>query len=186
MKTTKTIILTLILSMISTNVMPKSFTKAEIYKYNTMVISKMIKVVQPQMNEKKRNKIALALYQSSKKYAVDPKLMVAIISTESDFNNAAVSVSGDLSLAQINTKVWNAEFNRLGLGQIDIKLLKKDEAYALNKMGKILSILKARHAKKDSKWYATYHSRTKKFKNAYDGKVQNKLRMIASVANANF
>jgi hypothetical protein len=186
MKTTKTIILTLILSMISTNVMPKSFTKAEIYKYNTMVISKMIQAVQPQMNEKKRDQVALALYQSSKKYAVDPKLMVAIISTESDFNNAAVSVSGDLSLAQINTKVWDVEFNRLGLGKIDKKLLKKDEAYALNKMGKILSILKKRHEKKDSKWYATYHSRTKKFKNAYDGKVQIKLRMIASVANTNF
>ena len=186
MKTTKTIILTLILSMISTNVMPKSFTKAEIYKYNTSVIAEMIKVVQPQMKEKKRKQIAMALYQTSKKYAVDPKLMVAIISTESDFNNSAVSVSGDLSLAQINTKVWNAEFTRLGLGQIDTKLLKKDEAYALNKMGKILSILKNRHAKKDSKWYATYHSKTKKYKNAYDGKVQNKLRMIASVSQNNF
>ena len=183
MKTTKTIILTLILSMISTNVMPKSFTKAEIYKYNTSVIAEMIKVVQPKMNEKKRKQVSLALYQAAKKYSVDPKIMVAIISTESDFNNAAVSVSGDLSLAQINTKVWNAEFTRLGLAQINTKLLKKDEAYALNKMGKILSILKTRHAKKDSKWYAIYHSRTKKFKNAYDGKVQNKLRMIASVAN---
>lgn len=186
MKTTKTLILTLILSMISTNVMPKSFTKAEIYKYNTSVISKMIKIVQPKMNDKKRMQVSLALYQASKKYAVDPKLMVAIISTESDFNNAAVSVSGDLSLAQINTKVWNAEFSRLGLAKINTKLLKKDETYALNKMGKILSILKNRHAKKDSKWYATYHSKTKKYKNAYDGKVQNKLRMIASVSNANF
>lgn len=183
MKTTKTIILTLILSMITTNAMPKTFTKAEIYKHNTTVIAEMIKVVQPRMNEKKRKQVALSLFQASRKYALDPKLMIAIISTESDFNNDAVSVSGDLSLAQINTKVWNVEFTRLGLGKIDIKLLKKDEAYALNKMGKILSILKTRHAKKDSKWYATYHSRTKKFKNAYEGKVQNKLRMIASVAS---
>ena len=65
---------------------------------------------------------------------------------------------------------------------MDKKMLKKDEAYALNKMGKILSILKARHAKKDAKWYAIYHSKTKKFKNLYDGKVQNQLRMIASVS----
>lgn len=186
MKTTKTLILTLILSMISTPVMPKSFTKKEIYKYNTLVISKMIEVLQPNLNEKKRREIALALYQTSKKYSIDPKIMVAIIATESNFNNAAVSVSGDISLAQINTKVWDVEFNRLGLGKIDKKLLKKDEAYALNKMGKILSILKTRHAKKDSKWYAVYHSRTKKFKNVYDGKVQNKLRMIASVSNTNF
>ncbi|AUN99769.1 hypothetical protein DOM21_01950 [Bacteriovorax stolpii] len=182
MKTTKTLILTLILSLISTNVMPKSFTKAEIRAYNIATISKMIEVVEPKVNAKKREEIALALYQTTKKYAIDPKIMVAIISTESNFNNAAVSVSGDLSLAQINTKVWDAEFERLGLGKIDKKLLKADESYALNKMGKILSILKNRHAKKDAKWYAVYHSKTKKFKNAYDGKVQTRLRMIASVS----
>lgn len=182
MKTTKTLILALILSLISTNVMPKSFTKAEIRAYNIATISKMIEVVEPKVNAKKRVEIALALYQTTKKYAIDPKIMVAIISTESNFNNAAVSVSGDLSLAQINTKVWDAEFERLGLGKIDKKLLKVDESYALNKMGKILSILKNRHAKKDSKWYAVYHSKTKKFKNAYDGKVQTRLRMIASVS----
>lgn len=182
MKTTKTLILTLILSLFSTPVMPKSFTKAEIYRYNIAVISKMIQVVQPELKEKKRNQIALALYQTSKKYAIDPKIMVAIISTESNFDNSAVSVSGDLSLAQINTKVWDAEFLRLGLGKIDKKLLRADESYALNKMGKILSILKTRHAKKDAKWYAVYHSRTKKHKNVYDGKVQSRLRMIASVS----
>lgn len=182
MKTTKTLILALILSLISTNVMPKSFTKAEIRAYNIATISKMIEVVEPKVNAKKRVEIALALYQTTKKYAIDPKIMVAIISTESNFNNAAVSVSGDLSLAQINTKVWDAEFERLGFGKIDKKLLKADESYALNKMGKILSILKNRHAKKDAKWYAVYHSKTKKFKNAYDGKVQTRLRMIASVS----
>ena len=185
MKTTKTLILTLILSTFSTPVMPKSFTKREIYKYNTSVIAKMIEVVQPNIKAKKRSEIALALYQASKKYSVDPKIMVAIIATESNFNNAAVSVSGDISLAQINTKVWDVEFNRLGLGKIDKKLLKKDEAYALNKMAKILSILKSRHAK-DAKWYAVYHSKTKKFKNAYDVKVQKQLRTIASVSNTNF
>lgn len=182
MKTTKTLILTLILSMLSTQVMPKSFTKAEIARYNIATISKMIEVVEPRLKEKRRNQIALALFQTSKKFAIDPKIMVAIISTESNFNNAAVSVSGDLSLAQINTKVWDAEFKRLGLGNIDKKLLKKDEAYALNKMGKILSILKARHAKKDARWYAVYHSRTAKFKDIYHGKVQMRLRSIASVS----
>ncbi len=182
MKTTKTLIIALIISLISTNVMPKSFSKAEIRAYNIATISKMIEVVEPKVNPKKREEIALALYQTTKKYTIDPKIMVAIISTESNFNNAAVSVSGDISLAQINTKVWDAEFKRLGLGKIDKKLLKADESYALNKMGKILSILKDRHAKKDAKWYAVYHSKTKKYKNAYDGKVQTRLRMIASVS----
>ncbi|MBC7712307.1 MAG: transglycosylase SLT domain-containing protein [Rhizobacter sp.] len=183
MKTTKSLILALIISLISTNVMPKSFSKAEIRAYNVSTISKMIMAVQPELNDKKREEISLALYQTSKKFQIDPKVMVAIISTESGFDNSAVSVSGDLSLAQINTKVWDVEFLRLGLGKIDKKLLKADEAYALDKMGKILSLLKTRHAKKDAKWYAIYHSRTKKFKNQYDGKIQERFRMIASVSS---
>lgn len=162
--------------------MPKSFTKSEIRTYNISIISKMIEAVEPRLNDKKREDIALALYQTSKKFQVDPKIFVAIISTESNFNNAAVSVSGDLSLAQINTKVWDVEFKRLGLGKIDKKLLKADEAYALDKMGAILSLLKNRHGKKDAKWYAIYHSRTKKFKNIYDGKIQERFRTIASVS----
>lgn len=182
MKTTKSLILALIISLISTNVMPKSFSKAEIRTYNIAVISKMIEAVQPDLNDKKREEISLALYQTSKKFQIDPKVMVAIISTESGFDNSAVSVTGDLSLAQINTKVWDAEFVRLGLGKIDKKLLKSDEAYALDKMGTILSLLKTRHAKKDAKWYAVYHSRTKKFKNIYDGKIQERFRTIASVS----
>ena len=182
MKTTKSLILTLIISLISTNVMPKSFSKAEIRTYNIAIISKMIEAVQPDLNNKKREEISLALYQTSKKFQVDPKIMVAIISTESNFNNAAVSVSGDISLAQINTKVWDVEFKRLGLAKIDKKLLKSDEAYALDQMGKILSLLKNRHMKKDAKWYAIYHSRTKKFKNIYEGKIQERFRTIASVS----
>ena len=162
--------------------MPKSFSKAEIRTYNIAIISKMIEAVQPDLNNKKREEISLALYQTSKKFQVDPKIMVAIISTESNFNNAAVSVSGDISLAQINTKVWDVEFKRLGLGKIDKKLLKSDEAYALDQMGKILSLLKSRHMKKDAKWYAIYHSRTKKFKNIYEGKIQERFRTIASVS----
>ena len=182
MKTTKTLIITLIFSLFSTSAMPKNIYRKNVPKNNIAMISKMIKAVQPNLKEAKRNQIAKGIFVASKKYSVDPKIMIAIIATESNFNNAAVSVSGDISLAQINTKVWDVEFNRLGVEKMDKKMLKKDEAYALNKMGKILSILKARHAKKDAKWYAIYHSKTKKFKNLYDGKVQNQLRMIASVS----
>jgi hypothetical protein len=141
----------------------------------------MIEAVEPSLNDKKRNEISIALYQSSKKFKLDPKIMVAIISTESNFNNSAVSVSGDLSLAQINTKVWDVEFTRLGLGKINKKMLKKDESYALDKMGKILSLLKSRHGKKDVQWYAVYHSKTKKHKSIYEGKIQARFRAIASV-----
>ena len=150
------------------------------------LISQMIGAVSPELNYKKRDRIAMSLYQASKKYAVDPKIMIAIIDTESDFYQDRVSSTGDLSLAQINTEIWNKEFVRMGLDKINVKLLKKDEAYALGKMGTILSILKTRHAHNDSKWYARYHSQTKSLKNIYDQKVQVRLRKIASVTVASF
>ncbi len=181
MKTTTLTIIFLITSLFSTAAISKSYTRKQIYDHHTKVISKMIKAVQPQMSLNKRNQIALKLYKASRKFSVDPKIMIAIISTESSFRNNVVSSTGDISLAQINTVVWDKEFTRLGLGKIDIKLLKKDEAYALNKMGKILSILKERHAKKDKQWYARYHSKTKVHKDRYNVQVQNRLRMIASV-----
>jgi hypothetical protein len=141
----------------------------------------MIKIVQPELEKKDRNRIAYSLYMTTSKYNIDPKLMIAIIGTESDFRNEKVSTTGDLSLAQINTEVWNKEFSRLGLGKLNSKRLKKDENYALSKMAEILNILKARHAKKDTQWFARYHSHTKKYKNLYSVKVEKRMRMIASI-----
>ncbi len=170
--------------MISTAAMPKSFTKNQVRNYNLKLISQMIGSVAPEINKKRRDQISISLYQSSKKYAIDPKIMIAIIDTESDFYQGAVSSTGDLSMAQINTDIWNREFVRLGLDQINIKLLKKDEAYALGKMGKILNILKKRHAGKDANWFARYHSHTKSLKNLYGAKVQKKLKTMAMVTVA--
>jgi hypothetical protein len=181
MKTTILLLTFIITSTFSLPAMPKSFTKNELRNYNLKLISKMIESVTPELDKKKRANIAVSLYGASRKYAIDPKVMIAIIDTESDFYQERVSSTGDVSLAQINTEIWNKEFTRMGLDKINKKLLKKDAAYALEKMGKILNILKTRHAKTDSKWYATYHSTTKKYKNMYDAKVQTKMRKIASV-----
>lgn len=178
----KTIVTTFILTLIlSTTAQPLSFSKNDIDANHTQLIAKMINVVQPDLKMNNRNRIAKSLYNTTKKYKLDPKLMIAIIGTESDFVNTKVSTTGDLSLAQINTQVWNKEFTRLGLGQLNAQLLKKDEVYALSKMAEILNIIKARHAKKDTKWFARYHSHTKKFKDLYSVKVEKRMRMIASV-----
>lgn len=180
MKTT--ILSTFIAALILTSTaQPKSFSKADIDGYHTQLIARMIKVIQPELNETAKNRIAKSLYSTTRKYKIDPKLMVAIIGTESDFVNEKISTTGDLSLAQINTVIWNKEFVRLGLNKLNPKLLKKDEAYALNKMAEILNILKVRHAKNDSKWFARYHSHTKKYKNLYSLKVEKRMRLIASV-----
>lgn len=168
-------------TLFSTAAMPKSFTATDVTRNNVNLISKMIKVVQPELVNKDRNRIAYSLYLTTKKYNIDPKLMIAIIGTESDFVNSKVSTTGDLSLAQINTEIWNKEFVRLGLDKLNPKRLKKDENYALSKMAEILTILKKRHAKNDSQWFARYHSHTKKYKNLYSIKVEKRMRMIASI-----
>lgn len=144
-------------------------------------LARMIKKVQPELNEIARNRIAKNIFQAANKNKVDPLLMIAIIDTESNFAGSKVSSTGDLSMAQINTNVWNKEFSRLGRQKISDYRLKKDEVYALNKMAEILGILKIRHANKDVNWYARYHSHTKKHKIDYREKVELRLRMIASI-----
>jgi hypothetical protein len=148
---------------------------------NSLQIAKMIGKVKPKMKVDDRTRIAYLLNNVAKKYNMDPRLMIAIIDTESDFSNNKVSSTGDLSFAQINPDVWNKEFARLGLEKLNTAKLKKDEVYALNKMAEILTILKTRHAKKDKNWYARYHSHTKKFKNQYKTKLQLRMTMIASI-----
>ncbi len=178
----QTLIITFIcVSLISTSVWPVSHSSHDITRTQVNAISKMIKIVQPDLNNSTRNRIAYSLYMTSNKYKVDPKIMIAIIGTESDFRNEKVSTTGDLSLAQINAKVWDREFTRLGFDKLNSKRLKTDENYALSKMAEILTILKSRHAKKDTQWFARYHSHTKKYKSIYSVKVEKRMRMIASI-----
>ncbi|MBP9682865.1 MAG: transglycosylase SLT domain-containing protein [Bacteriovorax sp.] len=181
MKNTILIALIICSFFTSTMAMPKGISANEVTRNHVNTISKMIKALQPELNKTDRNRIAYSLYMTTKKYKIDPKLMIAIIGTESDFRNEKVSTTGDLSMAQINASVWNKEFTRIGRDSLNSKRLKKDEGYALSKMAEILIILKERHSKKDDKWFARYHSQTKKFKNLYSAKVEKRLRIIASI-----
>jgi soluble lytic murein transglycosylase-like protein len=150
-------------------------------KVDAKSIDKMIKVVNPFVNKAKRMVFANQLSQVAKKYNIDPKIMIAIIDTESDFDNTKISNTGDISLAQINLKIWNKELKRLKLPAIDEKKLIKNEAYALSQLARILAILKNRHSNKDRKWFARYHSQTKKYKSLYSLKVELRMRKIASI-----
>lgn len=180
MGTTKLLITTLLLSL-SLNAIPVNMKDSDWAYIEQTKIEKMINVVEPTLEKKNANKIAKLIHYTSKRYNIDPKIIVSIIDTESDFRHHKVSSTGDLSLVQINPKVWNAEFKRLGLGELDIQQLKKSERYALIKMGQILNDLKTKYAHKDEKWFARYHSRTKKFKTTYANKVELRMRKIASL-----
>ncbi len=144
------------------------------------LIAQMISIVQPELEVNTRNKIANNIHHAIKKYKVEPQIVVALIDTESNFQYDKVSTTGDLSLAQVNVEVWNAEFKRMKLPLIKKDLLiAEDQAYAMEMMAKILSILKARHAKKDRRWYARYHSNTTKYKIDYLRKIEVRMKLLS-------
>ena len=144
------------------------------------LISQMISVVQPELAFNERNKIANSISRAIKKHKVEPQIIVALIDTESNFQYNKVSTTGDLSLGQVNVDVWNLEFHRLKIPLIKKeKLIAEDQSYAIEVMAKILSILKTRHAKKDRRWYARYHSNTSKYKLDYLNKIEIRMKMLS-------
>lgn len=146
------------------------------------LISQMISVVQPELDAVSREKIADDISKAISKYKVEPQIVIALIDTESNFKYSKVSSTGDLSLGQINVEVWNKEFKRLKMPLIQkSKLTTVDQAYAMETMAKILNILKTRHAKRDRRWYARYHSNTTKYKMDYLRKIEVRMRMLSAV-----
>ena len=144
------------------------------------LISQMISIVQPELEVNARNKIANDIHHAIKKHKVEPQIIVALIDTESNFQYNKVSSTGDLSLGQVNVEVWNEEFKRMKLPLIQKELLViEDQGYAMEKMAQILKILKSRHAKKDRRWYARYHSNTTKYKLDYLRKIEVRMKMLS-------
>ncbi len=147
--------------------------------HNDDAIYKMIGIVQPELDEISKRDYSKIIKNASKTYKIKPQIMIALIDTESNFKKDMVSTTGDLSVAQVNHEVWNREFTRLKEPLIDKrKLISKDQTYAIMTMGKILSLLKKRHEKKDRRWYARYHSNTSKYKKAYLRKIEIRMRML--------
>ena len=152
------------------------------------LIAKMIEIVQPELDENERIKIANDIHHAIKKYPVEPQIVISLIDTESNFQYDKISSTGDLSLAQVNVDVWNKEFKRLKLPLIDKeKLVHVDQSYAMEVMAQILSILKKRHSKTDRRWYARYHSNTNKYKINYLKQIEVRMKLLskAQVHNLN-
>ena len=143
------------------------------------VIARMIAVVQPKIDEDRKNKIANQIQRAIVNTKIEPQIMVAIIDTESDFKPDRVSSTGDLSLAQVNVEIWNRELARMNLELIKKDELKKDQGYALKVMAQILSILKNRYGKKDRRWYARYHSHTLRHKREYLHRLEIRMKMLS-------
>lgn len=149
----------------------------------SFLVANMIAVVQPEMNEARRDEMAAMIAKVSKKFNIKPEIIVSIIDTESNFQTNMVSSTGDLSIAQINVDVWNKEFARLNLPVIDKERVVEDLEYSLSFMAEILSVLKMRYADTDPCWFARYHSSTPKFKNDYFQKLSFRLELITRSEN---
>lgn len=146
---------------------------------NVQLIARMIEIVQPEINDQDKISYAKAISSAVEKHKINPQIIIALIDTESDFNASKVSHTGDLSIAQVNVEVWNKEFKRIKEPQVNVKkLLANDQTYAINTMGRILAVLKKRHAKNDRRWYARYHSNTKKYKWNYLRKIEIRMQML--------
>jgi len=153
------------------------------YPKQSFLIANMIAVVQPEMNEEKRDEMAGMIAKISRKYNIKPEIFVSIIDTESNFKMDMVSSTGDLSLAQINVDVWNKEFARMNLPVIDRERVVTDLEYSLSFMAEILSVLKSRFADSDPLWFARYHSNTPKYKNDYYQKLSFRMELIQRSEN---
>lgn len=117
--------------------------------------------------------VAHAIHEASKNRQIDYLLFLSILKVETTtFSQSKVSHTGDISIAQIKPEVWADEFIRLKREPLDLVRLKKDAAYAIDRMGEILEILKKSAAKKDPLWYARYNSKTPSKKLIYAQKVQ--------------
>lgn len=169
--------------------------------YNAMVLNKQVsKPIQApvtrindaliktmKVHPKKSMDIATSIHSASTKYKIDPRIMIAIMKVESNFNQNAVNtfsckrtkapICGDHSIAQINYEVWSKDFPKFGRVPLDYNRLKKDQDYAIHRMGEILSILKSRHSK-EVFWFTRYHSSTDTFRSVYTAKVRKEMKKI--------
>jgi len=155
------------------------FDKVEV-DVNKNNIVKMISIVQPELDEKTKQRYARDIHNSSVKHNIKPQIIIALIDSESDFQYTKISHTGDLSIAQINIDIWNKEFKWMKKSLIKkSKLTTKDQGYAVDSMGRILAVLKKRYEKKDRRWYARYHSNTPTLKYSYLKKIDTRLKLMA-------
>lgn len=128
--------------------------------------------------DRERKRFATLITLSCKKYNLDPRIMISILKVESDFNQKAISSTGDYSVAQINFKIWAKNFRKLDRAPLHFERLKEDDAYSIFRMGEILAELQKNHSKHDKMWFARYHSNTPFFKNKYISRLKTHFKKL--------
>lgn len=147
-------------------------------KKQIVEIRNMIFKITDIRNNKHLDNLSFSIWKATYSRHLSAKLVVAIIDAESDFKQASVSKTGDISIAQINPKVWNKELKRRHKKLFNMKLLRKSEDYAIKCMTSILKELHDKFGKKDKYWYCRYHSKNHKSKMFYLKRIKAKLKLI--------
>jgi hypothetical protein len=141
-------------------------------------IERAILTLNPSIQKNKARRLSAIVAINSVKYKIDPRIILSVLNVESAFNQSAVSETNDISIAQINLNVWTPAFFKEKTGKgLDVKRLKKDEAYAISRMCLILKYYKQKFPN-DKFWYARYHSSTPKFKSAYISRLIKNVKKI--------
>lgn len=124
----------------------------------------------PKISKQDAVQIAKSTIKYSIKKNLDPVIVLAIMNQESTFNQLAVSKSGDISVAQINLKVWGRYFKKQNKFKNKKDIIQNIDL-SIDLMTDILKI-NQKNKKSDCHWFALYHSKTKKHKNKYAQKIK--------------
>jgi len=172
------ILLIVALFMIPTVIRQEQVINQTVSK-EVMEVKRSVSKLAPHLSAERQIKVASAIYSNAKRYRIPKRVLLSIIKIESNFKSSKISSTGDYSIVQINLKIWNKEFTRLGFPKINKNELVKNDDYAISKMCHILNIIRSRHSK-DKQWYVRYHSNTPEYNSIYKIKIDKVMKFIAS------
>lgn len=161
-----------------------SITKANQYYFERITpIQMALKRLSPELPYNKINSLSRLIYSAGERFLIDYRIFILILFVESKFNQNAKSHTGDFSIAQINLSEWKKPVNRKRLVQTGHYLDRAamHETYAIEIMAEILHLNYQERGKYDEKWYATYHSKTKKYKEAYLKQLDSAYKKISDI-----
>lgn len=158
-----------------------------LHKKNTLCRS-MLKL-NPEMDPKKAYHLSNIFSQLSKKYKIDPKLILSIAFQESSFKLDAVrKVTGliyDIETSSYKTMRVGSDFCMMQIHisnikkmNLNVKKLLKNPRYCIENGVKILAKYKRRFSKKTSIWWTHYNAKTKAKQKIYLNKVSKHLNKI--------
>ena len=158
-----------------------------LHKKNTLCRS-MLKL-NPEMDPQKAYHLSNIFSQLSKKYKIDPKLILSIAFQESTFKLDAVrKVTGfvyDADSSSYKTMRVGSDFCMMQIHisnikkmNLNVKKLLKNPRYCIENGVKILAKYKRRYSKKSSEWWTHYNAKTKAKQKIYLSKVSRHLDKI--------